>query len=134
MPAQARVEPRLPRASGSFKTEPRRAIETAGMSENAFTPALGRFAPTRFYDHAVALTRDLREDDIGPAGTRPSTVNGITLADSGARHQVGGAGVLTDLRRARTGKRWPAASVRQTARTWSACGPLGPCRVVYSTR
>ncbi len=28
------------------------------MSENAFTPALGRFAPTRFYDHAVALTRE----------------------------------------------------------------------------
>ncbi|MBN6054761.1 class I SAM-dependent methyltransferase, partial [Nonomuraea sp. RK-328] len=28
------------------------------MSENTFTPALGRFAPTRFYDHAVALTRE----------------------------------------------------------------------------
>jgi precorrin-6B methylase 2 len=28
------------------------------MSENAFTPALGRFAPTRFYDHVVALTRE----------------------------------------------------------------------------
>jgi ubiquinone/menaquinone biosynthesis C-methylase UbiE len=28
------------------------------MSENAFTPALGRFAPTRFYDHMVALTRE----------------------------------------------------------------------------
>jgi len=28
------------------------------MSQNAFTPALGRFAPTRFYDHVVALTRE----------------------------------------------------------------------------
>ncbi|MEU7529981.1 class I SAM-dependent methyltransferase [Saccharothrix sp. NPDC042600] len=28
------------------------------MTENAFTPALGRFAPTRFYDHAIALTRE----------------------------------------------------------------------------
>lgn len=30
------------------------------MSENVFTPALGRFAPTRFYDHVVALTRERR--------------------------------------------------------------------------
>ncbi|MFF0574105.1 class I SAM-dependent methyltransferase [Streptosporangium saharense] len=28
------------------------------MSENTFTPALGRFAPTRFYDGVVALTRE----------------------------------------------------------------------------
>ncbi|NUT92449.1 MAG: methyltransferase domain-containing protein [Saccharothrix sp.] len=28
------------------------------MTENAFTPALGRFAPTRFYDHAITLTRE----------------------------------------------------------------------------
>jgi ubiquinone/menaquinone biosynthesis C-methylase UbiE len=28
------------------------------MNEDAFTPALGRFAPTRFYDHVVALTRE----------------------------------------------------------------------------
>lgn len=28
------------------------------MSENAFTPALGRLAPVRFYDHVVALTRE----------------------------------------------------------------------------
>ncbi|GIG23580.1 hypothetical protein Cch01nite_43040 [Cellulomonas chitinilytica] len=28
------------------------------MSENAFTPALGRLAPTRFYDSVVALTRE----------------------------------------------------------------------------
>jgi len=28
------------------------------MTENAFTPALGRFAPTRFYDQVVALTRE----------------------------------------------------------------------------
>jgi ubiquinone/menaquinone biosynthesis C-methylase UbiE len=29
-----------------------------GMSEQTFTPALGRFAPTRFYDPVVALTRE----------------------------------------------------------------------------
>jgi SAM-dependent methyltransferase len=28
------------------------------MGENVFTPALGRFAPTRFYDGVVALTRE----------------------------------------------------------------------------
>ena len=28
------------------------------MSEQTFTPALGRFAPTRFYDPVVALTRE----------------------------------------------------------------------------
>jgi ubiquinone/menaquinone biosynthesis C-methylase UbiE len=28
------------------------------MSEQSFTPALGRFAPTRFYDPVVALTRE----------------------------------------------------------------------------
>ncbi|ONI90108.1 SAM-dependent methyltransferase [Actinosynnema sp. ALI-1.44] len=28
------------------------------MSETAFTPALGRFAPTRFYDNAITLTRE----------------------------------------------------------------------------
>ncbi len=28
------------------------------MTEQAFTPALGRFAPTRFYDPVVALTRE----------------------------------------------------------------------------
>lgn len=35
-----------------------RGVETVGMSENAFTPALGRFAPTRFYDRVIALTRE----------------------------------------------------------------------------
>ncbi|MBE3013499.1 class I SAM-dependent methyltransferase [Microbispora sp. NEAU-D428] len=29
------------------------------MTEQAFTPALGRFAPTRFYDPVVTLTREL---------------------------------------------------------------------------
>ncbi|ALG11926.1 class I SAM-dependent methyltransferase [Kibdelosporangium phytohabitans] len=28
------------------------------MSETAFTPALGRFAPTRFYDNVITLTRE----------------------------------------------------------------------------
>lgn len=28
------------------------------MSENTFTPALGRFAPTWFYDHVIAVTRE----------------------------------------------------------------------------
>jgi ubiquinone/menaquinone biosynthesis C-methylase UbiE len=44
--------------SGSFKTGRHRAVDTAGMSENAFTPALGRFAPIRFYDRVIALTRE----------------------------------------------------------------------------
>lgn len=44
--------------STSFKTGRGRAVDTAGMNENTFTPALGRFAPTRFYDHVIALTRE----------------------------------------------------------------------------
>jgi hypothetical protein len=28
------------------------------MSERTFTPAMGRFAPTQFYDPVVALTRE----------------------------------------------------------------------------
>jgi SAM-dependent methyltransferase len=49
----------LVRASDWFKTWLRGMVETAGMRcENAFTPALGRFAPTRFYDQVVALTRE----------------------------------------------------------------------------
>lgn len=45
-------------ASDWFKTERRSVAEASGMSENAFTPALGRFAPTRFYDAVVAVTRE----------------------------------------------------------------------------
>ena len=33
-------------------------VDTGRMSEQAFTPAAGRFAPTRFYDPVVALTRE----------------------------------------------------------------------------
>ncbi|BBX23189.1 hypothetical protein MTER_26000 [Mycolicibacter terrae] len=44
--------------SGSFKTGWHRAGDTAGMSEDAFTPALGRLAPARFFDYVVALTRE----------------------------------------------------------------------------
>src|SRR4051794_3590616 len=29
-----------------------------GMSDKTFSPALGRFVPTRFYDPVVALTRE----------------------------------------------------------------------------
>jgi ubiquinone/menaquinone biosynthesis C-methylase UbiE len=43
-------------AIGLFKTEPHLADKTADMSTHSFTPALGRFAPTRFYDPVVALT------------------------------------------------------------------------------
>lgn len=45
-------------ASDFFKTERRDAVETANMSTQKFTPAMGRFAPTRFYDPVVALTRE----------------------------------------------------------------------------
>lgn len=33
-------------------------VEAAGMSERAFTPALGRFIPTRFYDSVASLLRE----------------------------------------------------------------------------
>jgi SAM-dependent methyltransferase len=45
-------------ASDFFKTERLDAVETADMSTQNFTPAMGRFAPTRFYDPVVALTRE----------------------------------------------------------------------------
>ncbi|WP_433444469.1 class I SAM-dependent methyltransferase [Nonomuraea sp. CA-141351] len=45
-------------ASGSFKTVRCRAAETSGMTDRAFTPALGRFAPTRLYDPVAALLRE----------------------------------------------------------------------------
>ena len=41
-----------------FKTGRATAVDTVTMSEHAFTPAAGRFAPMRFYDSAVALTRE----------------------------------------------------------------------------
>jgi ubiquinone/menaquinone biosynthesis C-methylase UbiE len=41
-----------------FKTGGGGAAETMTMSDQTFTPALGRFAPTRFYDPVVALTRE----------------------------------------------------------------------------
>lgn len=46
------------RTSASFKTGWHRAIETSRMTERTFTPALGRVAPTRFYDPVIALTRE----------------------------------------------------------------------------
>jgi ubiquinone/menaquinone biosynthesis C-methylase UbiE len=51
-------------------------VEAAGMTERAFTPALGRFTPVRFYDSVAALMRErlwrglvvehvaLRPDDV----------------------------------------------------------------------
>lgn len=47
-----------PGASGLFKTVWRRAVETGHMTERVFTPAMGRFAPTHFYDPIVALMRE----------------------------------------------------------------------------
>jgi ubiquinone/menaquinone biosynthesis C-methylase UbiE len=44
--------------SDPFKTGPRQPPETAGMTERAFTPAAGRFAPTRLYDPVAALLRE----------------------------------------------------------------------------
>lgn len=45
-------------ASDSFKTRTVAARRLAAMSENAFTPALGRLAPARFFDAVVAMTRE----------------------------------------------------------------------------
>ena len=45
-------------ASVLFKTGQRTPTDTGRMKEQAFTPAAGRFAPTRFYDPVVALTRE----------------------------------------------------------------------------
>ncbi|WP_433541748.1 class I SAM-dependent methyltransferase [Streptosporangium sandarakinum] len=47
-----------PGVSGSFKTGAGRTADTADMTEQSFTPALGRFAPTRFYDAVITLTRE----------------------------------------------------------------------------
>src|SRR4051795_4170334 len=58
LPARAGRRRANPAASDSFKTGRPRGAETAGMSDNTFTPALGRFAPTRYYDRVVALTRE----------------------------------------------------------------------------
>jgi ubiquinone/menaquinone biosynthesis C-methylase UbiE len=41
-----------------FKTSQPFAVEAVGMSERAFTPAMGRFAPTRLYDSVAALLRE----------------------------------------------------------------------------
>src|SRR4029078_6370666 len=57
---QPRLNPEYSRArlpSVSFKIRPRYLDETLIMNEHAFTPAAGRFAPTRFYDPVGALTR-----------------------------------------------------------------------------
>lgn len=34
------------------------AVEAVAMNERAFTPAMGRFLPTRFYDPVAALMRE----------------------------------------------------------------------------
>jgi ubiquinone/menaquinone biosynthesis C-methylase UbiE len=46
------------------------------MTERAFTPALGRFAPVRFYDSVAALTREplWRGLVVGQAAPRPDDV------------------------------------------------------------
>jgi ubiquinone/menaquinone biosynthesis C-methylase UbiE len=41
-----------------FKTWRQGAGQAVAMSEKTFTPALGRFAPTRFYDSVAALIRE----------------------------------------------------------------------------
>jgi ubiquinone/menaquinone biosynthesis C-methylase UbiE len=41
-----------------FKTGWQTTADTVAMSEHAFTPAAGRFAPMRFYDPVVARTRE----------------------------------------------------------------------------
>ncbi|BBZ20030.1 hypothetical protein MGAD_43650 [Mycolicibacterium gadium] len=46
------------RASVLFKTGQQPTVDAVHMSEQTFTPAAGRLAPTRFYDPVVALTRE----------------------------------------------------------------------------
>lgn len=41
-----------------FKTGQQADVDTGHMSEQAFTPATGRFGATQFYDPVVALTRE----------------------------------------------------------------------------
>jgi ubiquinone/menaquinone biosynthesis C-methylase UbiE len=41
-----------------FKTAAPRAAQTRLMTDQTFTPALGRLAPARFFDRVIALTRD----------------------------------------------------------------------------
>jgi hypothetical protein len=43
-----------------FKTGQTPAVDTVRMGEPTFTPAAGRFAPTRFYD-PVVVSRHGRE-------------------------------------------------------------------------
>ena len=50
--------PRLRPGKRFVQYRPPRVLDTGRMSEQAFTPAAGRFAPTRFYDPVVALTRE----------------------------------------------------------------------------
>ncbi len=50
--------PCRPPASVLFKTGRAGRGNTVNMTEHAFTPAAGRFAPTRLYDPVVALTRE----------------------------------------------------------------------------
>lgn len=54
----ARIEIGAGPASGSFKTVGRSAADAEHMPDAPFTPALGRFAPTRFYDFVIASTRE----------------------------------------------------------------------------
>jgi hypothetical protein len=55
---QVSVQVPISQTSDLFKTGSLRARETTDMSTQSFTPALGRFAPARFFDPVVALTRE----------------------------------------------------------------------------
>lgn len=52
------MTPVRPDASDSFKTGRGPATDTSVMTEQTFTPALGRFAHSRLYDSVIALTRE----------------------------------------------------------------------------
>src|SRR5690349_17214831 len=55
----ARVSVNPDRRSARFVQDVRRRVVDAGvMPGTAFTPALGRLAPVRFYDAVAALTRE----------------------------------------------------------------------------
>lgn len=64
-----------------FKTGRWAAVDTAQMSEQTFTPAAGRFAPTRFYDPVVALTRERLWRSLAAMYVAPR--HGDVIADVG---------------------------------------------------
>ncbi|WP_221891364.1 hypothetical protein [Microbispora sp. KK1-11] len=86
------------------------------MTEQAFTPALGRFAPTRFYDPVVTLTRERlwRALTVMHVAPRPENV----IVDAGCG--TGSTALLLN----RTEPRAPAGQRRAQLAAGQAAQPL----------